>query len=79
MTQFILGLRNYMARNTALKSALFSSGLTQTTISQKTGIHESRLSRIVRGHDAARDEEKRAIAKALRMTVQDLFPEAVAS
>jgi transcriptional regulator with XRE-family HTH domain len=63
-----------MAPNTALKTAIFSSGTTQTAVSQKTGIHESRLSRIVRGHIDPTNDEKRAIARALRRQVSDFFP-----
>lgn len=68
-----------MAPNTALKSAIFSRGTTQTVVAQKTGIHESRLSRIIRGHDTASDEEKKAIAKSLNLPVNQVFPEAMAS
>jgi transcriptional regulator with XRE-family HTH domain len=62
-----------MAPNTALKTALFASGTTQLHVCQKTGIHESRLSKIVRGHSDPSDEEKRLIAKALRKPVDQLF------
>ena len=68
-----------MAPNTALKTALFASETTQLTISQKTGIQEARLSKIVRGHVEPSDTERKLIARALRKPVADLFPLAVAS
>jgi transcriptional regulator with XRE-family HTH domain len=68
-----------MAPNAALKMALFDAGTTQLTVSQKTGIHESRLSKIVRGHVEPSDAEMRLIAKALRLPLAQLFPFAVAS
>jgi transcriptional regulator with XRE-family HTH domain len=71
-----------MAPNTALKTVLFESRTTQQTVSQKTGIHESRLSKIIRGHVEASETEQKLIAKAIRKSVAELFPpneEAVAS
>lgn len=68
-----------MAPNTTLKMVLFDNGITQLTIAQKTGIPESRVSKIVRGHIAASDTERKLIAKALRKPVAELFPLAVAS
>jgi transcriptional regulator with XRE-family HTH domain len=68
-----------MARNTTLKSVIFDSGTTQLSVAQKTGIPESRLSKIVRGHVEASDVERKLIAKVLRKPVGELFPLAVAS
>jgi transcriptional regulator with XRE-family HTH domain len=62
-----------MAMNTALKMAILTSGLTQTDVAKKTGIHESRLSRIIRGHYEPNDVEKRLIAKSLRIAADQLF------
>lgn len=62
-----------MAPNTALKAALFGTGTTQLMVAQRTGIHESRLSRIIRGHSEPSAEEKRLIAQALRKPVAQLF------
>lgn len=67
-----------MAFNTDLKMAIFRSGLTQTEIAKRTGIYESRLSRIVRGHQDANDDEKRVLAKALKVKTDQLFAERVA-
>jgi DNA-binding XRE family transcriptional regulator len=72
--------RNYyspqkiMAPNTTLKTFLFARGITQLTVAQKAGIHEPRMSKIIRGHVEATAEEKKAIAKALRQPVDHLFP-----
>jgi transcriptional regulator with XRE-family HTH domain len=62
-----------MAPNTALKTALFETGTSQLEVAQKTGIHESRLSRIVRGHSEPSDDEKKLIARALGKPVTQLF------
>jgi transcriptional regulator with XRE-family HTH domain len=63
-----------MAANSALKMAIFSTGQTQTTIADRAGIHESRLSKIIRGHIDATDEEQKALAKVLRLPRHELFP-----
>lgn len=68
-----------MAFNITLKIAIVESGKSQIDIAKATAIHESKLSRIVRGHDEPSLEEKKAIAKALRRPVDHLFPEAMAS
>jgi transcriptional regulator with XRE-family HTH domain len=68
-----------MAFNITLKIAIVESGKSQIDIAKATAIHESKLSRIVRGHDEPSLEEKKAIAKALRRPVDHLFPEALAS
>lgn len=65
--------------NAALKLAILTSGQTQTDIARKTDIHESRLSRIIRGHMEASDDEKKRIARALRAPAEELFPAAEAS
>jgi transcriptional regulator with XRE-family HTH domain len=62
-----------MAINIALKTAMYERGITQTDLGSLVGIHESRLSKISRGHVEASDEEKRKIAKALRKSVDHLF------
>jgi len=63
-----------MAHNTALKLAIFSRRKTQIEIAKRAGIHETRLSKIVRGHLDATPEEQSALARALRTTVAELFP-----
>lgn len=63
-----------MTINIALKTAIMQAETTQIVIATKTGIHESRVSQIIRGHREPSDDEKRAIAKVLRRSVHDLFP-----
>lgn len=69
--------------NIALKVAVVESRRTQRWVSLRTRIPEQRLSDIVQGRAPAATEcERKAIAKALRRDVADLFPsadEAVAS
>lgn len=70
-----------MAPNSTLKTAIFLKRTTQTLVAQKAGVQESRLSRIIHGYVSPSDDEKRAIARALRLPVEELFPasEAAAS
>lgn len=63
-----------IAFNVALKTALVRLRKSQVALMHETGISESRLSRIIHGHLPATGEEKRAIARALRCKVGDLFP-----
>lgn len=63
-----------MAFNNALKMAIFESGETQWVIAERADIHETRLSKIVRGRLEPNKEEKTAIARALKRRVHDLFP-----
>ena len=68
--------------NAELKVAIMRSGETQRGIAFAVGIPEMRMSEIVHGHRAATPAQQKAIAKALRKPVADLFPatdEAVAS
>lgn len=68
-----------MGINIQLKTAFLLAGATQQEIARETGIHETRISKIVRGWQKPTAAEKRLIAKALRRSVDDLFPMAVAS
>jgi transcriptional regulator with XRE-family HTH domain len=72
-----------MSPNSALKLAIFQSGMTQERVGQKCRpkILPSRLSKISRGHAEPTDEEKKALARVLNTTVDHLFSsgEAVAS
>lgn len=63
-----------MAPNAALKDAIFRSGKSQSAIGQEAGISDSKLSRIVRGWEQASADERRRIAKALRLPIKQLFP-----
>lgn len=67
-----------MAMNTALKVAFVETGKKQIVVASQLGIHDSRLSKIINGHIEPTDTEKRALSKALRRPVGDLFPEMVA-
>lgn len=70
-----------MPLNPRLKLAIFTSGTSQTVVARKTGIDESRLSRIINGHAEPTPDEQKVLARALRKPVDELFPgsEAVAS
>lgn len=59
-----------------LRDAIFRSGRSQIEIARQVGIHESRLSKIVRGWLEANDEERQILARALRTTEDELFPPA---
>lgn len=61
---------------TPLRLAMFNSGKKQIVIAKSAGIHESRLSKIANGHIVASDDEKRHLARVLRLSVDALFPEA---
>jgi transcriptional regulator with XRE-family HTH domain len=55
--------------------ALVDKGITQTTLAKRVPMHESRLSRIIRGHDDATDDEKARISRRLRKPIAELFPD----
>lgn len=61
--------------NLALKAAFWKRRKSQVAVMHETGISESRLSRIIHGHQQPTLEEKKALAKALKSTVADLFPD----
>lgn len=67
-----------MAANTALKMAIWDSPFTQTVIAKKTGINESRLSRIIHGHVDAEPEEQKSLARLLKVPVSQIFTEVAA-
>ena len=58
-----------------LREARFFKGFNQWDISIKTGIPQSRLSLMERGYVMPKDEEKKAIAKALQSNVEEIFPD----
>jgi hypothetical protein len=68
-----------MANNALLKMAIFNSGKLQLVVAKKARIHETRLSKIVRGHVDATEDERRALARVLRKRVADLFPASAAA
>lgn len=57
-----------------LRDAIFRSGRPQIEVARRAGIHESRLSKIVRGWLTPNEDEMAALAKVLRTTVEALFP-----
>lgn len=64
--------------NVPLKMAILKTGRKQYRIAADAGIAEAVLSRIVNGLHHPTDEQKRALAKALRLPVDDLFPSVAA-
>jgi len=58
-----------------LKLALFSLGQTQYQLAARTGMSETRLSRIVRGRVEPTAEEKKRLAEAVGVSVTELFEE----
>lgn len=64
---------------TALRTAIFHSGIRQVALAKKADISEARLSKIANGYLEATPEEKRRIARTLRCSVDELFPESIAS
>ncbi|MEA1963708.1 MAG: helix-turn-helix transcriptional regulator [Candidatus Aerophobetes bacterium] len=62
-----------MKKNSRLKVFRFIKGKSQDEISHEVGISQSKLSRIERGYIVPSEEEKKSIAKALEMTVEELF------
>jgi len=63
--------------NTALKVALFISRKRQVDVADKAGVPESTFSKIINGRIAPNADQKSAIARALRMSIHELFPEEV--
>lgn len=62
-----------MALNKRLRIATMERGITQVELAKRVGIHETRLSKIARGYLEPNDGEKRAIAKVLRTSVDQIF------
>src|SRR6185436_14112786 len=63
-----------MSPNAALKDAIFRSGKSQLFIARKVKIHETRLSKIVRGWVEPTHDEREVLAKALRVAEDEIFP-----
>lgn len=61
-----------------LRDAIFRSRRTQNQIAEMAGIHPAELSRIITGRTNPTEAEEKAIAKALRQSVDALFHEEVA-
>jgi transcriptional regulator with XRE-family HTH domain len=61
--------------NIKLKLALIQSGRSQFEVAQQLGISETRLSRLVRGRLPPSDDEAKRIARILRVSPTQLFPD----
>jgi transcriptional regulator with XRE-family HTH domain len=68
-----------MSQHTPLKWAIFNSGKRQVEIARKTGIHESRLSKLAKGWAEPTEAEKKTLSRVLHMPPDELFPEVIAS
>jgi len=55
-----------------LREARFNKKVTQFDLRIKTGIHQSKISNIERGYIIPREDEKKALAKALGLRETDL-------
>lgn len=64
-----------MAKLTPLRIALITNDKRQFEIANRAGMHQSRLSLVVNGHQAPTEKEAKAIARALRTSVHVLFPD----
>lgn len=67
--------KHTMTYNIALKAALIERGLRQIDVSAKAGIDNAKFSHIIRGRMVPTQDEKRRIAKVLRLPMYRLFPE----
>jgi transcriptional regulator with XRE-family HTH domain len=56
-----------MGTNIALKIAILEAGRSQFEVAGAVGIHESRLSQIIRGHRTASEQERQRLAAELRV------------
>lgn len=61
------------APNATLRDAIFRSGQPQIEVARKAGIHETRLSKIVRGWVQPNAAERRSLARVLKSSVEELF------
>jgi DNA-binding transcriptional regulator YdaS (Cro superfamily) len=59
----------------ALRDAIFRSGRPQVEIARLAGIHETRLSKIVRGWVDPNAGEMSTLARVLKGHREELFPE----
>ena len=59
--------------NYALLKRMKDLGWNQKDLSEKTGIHRTKVSRIINGIWNPTDRDKRIIAKTLKTTPEDIF------
>jgi transcriptional regulator with XRE-family HTH domain len=60
--------------NVALRTAIVAANVTQREIAARARIHEARFSGIARGRIVPSKDEQKRIARALRTSVDHLFP-----
>jgi hypothetical protein len=65
--------------NKALRHAIVDSEKRQGAIARSARIHQTRLSRIITGHLTANEKERKALARVLRRSQEELFPTAVSA
>jgi len=59
---------------TPLMTKIREVSLLQYAVAAKTGITESRLSRLANGHSTPKPEEVRVLARVLRCKPEEIFP-----
>lgn len=64
--------------NVPLKTALITTGKKQKRIAKLVGISETELSKIVRGHRSASEDERHRLSAFLGKPESVLFPEVAA-
>jgi len=78
LKQHTVRTHNGMAKNLALKIAIIQSERSQIEVAKLADVPESRLSKLVNGHDDPTEGEMKALAKILKRKPAELFPAAVA-
>lgn len=68
-----------MPKNRALINAILDKDTTQVEAAKRAGLTRWKLCMAVNGHLELTADEKAAVAQALDVDVQELFPEQVAS
>lgn len=64
--------------NKTLKIIRIKRGITQWDLSHKTGIRNYKISLFENGHIEPNKEEKKKLAKALKVKIADIFPDTIA-
>jgi len=60
---------------TNVKTTRLKRGLTQRQLAEKSGVAQQTISQLERGHFAPRTSQAAALAKALEVRPEELFPE----
>ena len=61
--------------NKALRIAIIERGLKQTDVARRIGVDDARMSGFVHGRHEPTDRQKKRIARLLRKSVPEIFPE----